>query len=389
MGLASNIKKAQQNQAQATSQGSSSSSSNMRGVGPPTNPPPNPPQFTGAPPPYPSEGSNPFADQSGRPPVVSSPTMSHHDNDYLLPTPTSPRIVPQRPPTVGRRQTASGSHLHNSIKERVRKIAQVNNLSAFYSAQSLEALGSWICQNVDFEELSRRWNMPLELALDLACLSLYDIVIYADDSGSMIFEEGGSRIDDLKFIATKVAEVATLFDQDGISMRFMKDTRHGDNLRTPDECDALISSLRFAGMTPLGTALEQRVLRPFVLDRIASSSLKKPVLIIIITDGEPVGEPRDKLVRVLTSTKETLSRSRYGAGAIGIQIAQVGKDQRAQRFLSEIDNHPIVGRYVDVTSYYELEEQEFREKGAELTPELWLLKLMVGGIDPEYDDQDE
>lgn len=57
--------------------------------------------------------------------------------------------------------------------------------------------------------------MPLELAHDLATLSLYDIVIFADDSGSMIFEEGGERINDLKLIMGRVAEVATLFDEDG------------------------------------------------------------------------------------------------------------------------------------------------------------------------------
>ena len=35
-------------------------------------------------------------------------------------------------------------------------------------------------------------------ATDLASLALYDVVIFADDSGSMIFEEGGERINDLK-----------------------------------------------------------------------------------------------------------------------------------------------------------------------------------------------
>jgi hypothetical protein len=60
--------------------------------------------------------------------------------------------------------------------------------------------------------------MPVELAVDLCALALYDIVIYADDSGSM--ESGdGERIQDLKLIVAKVAEVATLFDDDGIEVR--------------------------------------------------------------------------------------------------------------------------------------------------------------------------
>ena len=57
--------------------------------------------------------------------------------------------------------------------------------------------------------------MPVELALDLVALALYDIVIYADDSTSMKYAENGARIDDMKVILERVTEVATLFDHDG------------------------------------------------------------------------------------------------------------------------------------------------------------------------------
>ena len=73
--------------------------------------------------------------------------------------------------------------------------------------------------------------MPKELALDLASLALYDIVLFVDDSGSMAFEENGERIDDLKLISSKVAEVATMFDDDGILMRFMNSPIDGSGLR--------------------------------------------------------------------------------------------------------------------------------------------------------------
>lgn len=73
--------------------------------------------------------------------------------------------------------------------------------------------------------------MPKELATDLASLALYDIVLFADDSGSMIFEEGGERVQDLKLIVSKVAEVATLFDDDGILVRFMNSNEQGNGIR--------------------------------------------------------------------------------------------------------------------------------------------------------------
>lgn len=64
--------------------------------------------------------------------------------------------------------------------------------------------------------LASRWKMPVELALDLVALALYDIVIYADDSTSMKYAENGSRIDDMKVVLERVTEVATLFDSDGM-----------------------------------------------------------------------------------------------------------------------------------------------------------------------------
>lgn len=73
---------------------------------------------------------------------------------------------------------------------------------------SLDAI-THSCTHVSYRALASHWNMPLELATDLTSLALYDIVIYADDSGSMVFEEGGDRINDLKLILGRVAEVCS------------------------------------------------------------------------------------------------------------------------------------------------------------------------------------
>lgn len=47
----------------------------------------------------------------------------------------------------------------------------------------------------------------------------------------MAFEENGERIDDLKMIAQKVSEVATMFDDDGILVRFMNSPVQGNSIR--------------------------------------------------------------------------------------------------------------------------------------------------------------
>jgi len=79
----------------------------------------------------------------------------------------------------------------------------------------------------------------------------------------------------------------------------------------------------------------------------------------------------------------------YGPGGIAFQIAQVGNDLKAREFLSKLDEDPVVGRLVDCTSNYENESDEMRKQGVDLSPELWLVKLLLGAIDPSYDRKDE
>jgi hypothetical protein len=63
----------------------------------------------------------------------------------------------------------------------------------------------------------------------------------------------------------------------------------------------------------------------------------------------------------------------------------------ATKFLGTLDNHPIVGSMVDCTSNYENESAEMARANppVELTPDLWIMKLILGAIDPSYDTQDE
>ena len=83
----------------------------------------------------------------------------------------------------------------------------------------------------------------MELAYSLATLALYDTIIYCDDSGSMAFEEGGERIQDLKLMVGRVADVATLFDSDGILIRFMNEAIEGNGIRDSMSAGQLISQV--------------------------------------------------------------------------------------------------------------------------------------------------
>lgn len=75
----------------------------------------------------------------------------------------------------------------------------------------------------------------------------------------MAFEENGERINDLKLILGRVAEIATLFDDDGILIRFMNGQQQGNGIRDVASANQLISQVQFNGLTPLGTQLDQKV----------------------------------------------------------------------------------------------------------------------------------
>ena len=274
------------------------------------------------------------------------------------------------------------------IANKLSQIVRENQLERFYPPERLNTVIQRV-NRTNFQSLAAQWDLPLSIAIDLAPLALYDVVIYGDDSGSMAAEERGARIDDLKLIVGRVCDVTTLFDDDGIQIRFMNAPQAGNGIRNSGDAATFIQGIRFNGMTPLATQLELKVLHPLVYQPIQARQLQKPVLIITITDGEPLGEPREKIKHVIRNARQWITQVGYPPSTVAFQFAQVGSDMKAQAFLAELDQDPVVGKMIDCTSYYELEASEYQRKGIELKPQVYLVKLMVGAIDRSYDEGDE
>lgn len=206
------------------------------------------------------------------------------------------------------------------------------------------------------QRLLARWNIPKEVGNDFVKLALYDVVLYIDDSGSMEFETDhgslgpGGRVRQLKDILARVAIATSHLDEDGIQVRFMNSRVEGNGIHDEQQVEQLVSQVKFAGLTPLGREMQNKVLGPLVLQPARSGQLQKPVLVITITDGEPAGEPKFDIVHVIKSASEELKRTRYGKGAVAFQFAQVGQDLEARDFLSKLDEDPTIGDMIDCTS---------------------------------------
>jgi hypothetical protein len=207
----------------------------------------------------------------------------------------------------------------------------------------------------------------------------------------MQFEEGGERIKDLRLILERVASVATIFDDDGISLRFMNaryDQNLVENIRSEQQIESLMRNVQFKGLTPMGTELRSKVIDGIIVPKLQSRQYRKPILVITITDGQPAGEAPNTIFDTIKYAAQQVSQQ-FGPGGIAFQFAQVGNDQKAREFLAKLDEDPAIGQLIDCTSNYENESEEMQKQGVNLTPDLWIVKLILGAIDSSYDRKDE
>lgn len=172
------------------------------------------------------------------------------------------------------------------------------NISYFYPPGSLKPIAERIVRTGALTQIAQSWHLPYELAMDLARLALFDIALLLDDSASMQFFENGVRIEELKMMVGKIATAAGLFDSDGIEVRWLNSKKEGNGFTTEAQAIELIGRVKWDRATPLGTAMKHKILEPLVYKKVKKNALKKPLLIVAVTDGAPTAEPRDEIVKV-------------------------------------------------------------------------------------------
>lgn len=277
-----------------------------------------------------------------------------------------------------------------AVKQRIDAVIQDKNLHHFYPANSPQynALINRV-SHVDFQAIATKRRLPLELAFDLAALAVADLILYIDDSGSMGFDEAWNpsteKTDDLKLILSRIVDIAAMFDDDGMNIRFFNHTGKFDNIRSEKEALDTLAKVKYNGGTPLGKNLVTSVFEPFVYSKARNDTFTKPVMVYIITDGVPdnKAEVRDNI----RTCKQWLANTPYGKSAVSIMFAQVGNSQPAAQYLKvELDNDPDIGNDVDSTGNFEMEYSKYQAKGVDLTPDLWLLQMTLGSLVRAYDE---
>ncbi|KAF8469233.1 hypothetical protein BDZ91DRAFT_792982 [Kalaharituber pfeilii] len=265
----------------------------------------------------------------------------------------------------------------------LRECVDENNLHQLYTDSKLQEIANRLAipGKNPVGRLCDEWKVPDEIGFDFVKQALYDVVFLLDDSGSIRFSE---LEEELRGILDAAAFATSLFDDDGFSVRFLNHEVGFDNIRTDKEREALWDGVKFRGETPLAGSLKKRILDPMA----DPQKLRKPLHVIIITDGVPTDSINQEFQKNIVECMKRFSvRDKNGngvkdeRGTVAIQIAQIGNDHRAMKYLQSLDQDSKVGGFIDCTSNFELESTQYAAKGISLTKYHWYCKLMMGAID--------
>ncbi|KAI5795416.1 hypothetical protein DFH27DRAFT_121064 [Peziza echinospora] len=273
--------------------------------------------------------------------------------------------------------------------------------------------------------MNKNKRFGIEQALGLSVLALYDLIILADNSSSMVMLEEGKRREKLDFILKEIADIyypasnideeSPSVDKNGVKrnegithVKILNGGKLNGALQKaegykhviPLKIKSLMAKLQYEGLSEIGTELERKVLEPYVYapvkrpDGTISKEMRKPVLVIIITDGQIEGKEHPKyLEKVILKYTLHLENEMPAGGrhAVSYQFARVGNDPKAAAFLNYLDDHKQIGKSIDCMREQIDEVYESSKKG-ELGREeknYMISKLLLGSIDTLLDEKDK
>lgn len=215
----------------------------------------------------------------------------------------------------------------DQVRALLMKCVHDQHLTGFLAPQGpmdVDSIARGIVDTGAVQIIAETWKLPPHVAIDLCQIALFNVCILVDDSSSM-HAENGERINDVSAIVAKVAGACSLFDDDGIEIRFLNSNEQGNHLESEQMAQDYIRKAKFKGITPLGTALDQKILQPMLVRPAQARQLRKPLLVVCVTDGAPQGEAPNALETAITNARNALVNTPYGPDAVSYQFAQVGE----------------------------------------------------------------
>ena len=188
-------------------------------------------------------------------------------------------------------------------------------------------------------------------------------------------------------LVIRIARIATRIvpdDMAGVDLRFINNNSESTPLST-GEVQEVMRRLQPYGGTPIGTNLEEKILKPLVYDIIDQPKtsnnpipFKRPLLVCVITDGCPTEAPnrfRDEIV----TCKQKLEARGYDPTSVMFCINQVGTDHSAEEFMDALRDEKEIENVIYCTvGQLDVKYEELKENERAL--ESWLLHLLTKPI---------
>jgi hypothetical protein len=246
-----------------------------------------------------------------------------------------------------------------------------------------------------FCDIAAKYEIRPDFCSKLRLLEDYEIILIADDSGSMAtrisdipstnplastssfaFAPSKTRWLELLEFSNIVVEIASVMDSDGIDIYFLNRPPLL-NIHNPLQPEFLTAfSFPPRGSTPLVKTLQSVIASRCRTG--TSTDCKKNTLIIIATDGTP-DEGVDEFIKTI----------KFRPPNINISILACTDDDAAVSYMNNIDRI-IPG--VDVVDDYRSELIEIRKARGSHFPFSYgdyVVKILLGSIDPVMDKLDE
>ncbi|PWY96742.1 hypothetical protein BO94DRAFT_506218 [Aspergillus sclerotioniger CBS 115572] len=238
------------------------------------------------------------------------------------------------------------------------------------------------------KNLTQKYELEPEVTPKLALMALYDFAILCDNSTSM--KRGrGIRIQALEDTCQNVAEIGCCIQEQGVYLRFLNTPENETFTKlTSEGIRTKMNTVKYSGLTRLGTVLSSKIVKPLILDKLESDQLEKPLITIIITDGDlkPQGEDASCLEEIVLGCKRRLDEHSGGSAGAVFLISRVGNDPGAETFLSNL----MMNKNLEETLYCcpdQLDERRevFRKAGKDRQYSSYLIKLFKDALESQTD----
>ena len=223
------------------------------------------------------------------------------------------------------------------------------------------------------ERMQNELDVPEQIVRDLLSVAGADIVVVADDSGSMgavaNYVTRSTRWTELRDTLQKLAHMLLVVDHtDGFHIQFLNDpTWH--EIRSGSQVETLFYGRQPKGRTPLATRL-----RPLLSGQWhpKGHGAETDLILLIMTDGEPSDCSFSEL-RQLVGQKSPKVFCTF--------MMCTEEDDVVEQYNKSLDRLPGV----DITDDYVSEKKEVEKLGNKLSYYKWMAKAVLGGKMPKYD----